>query len=460
MLIKLEDPVEQRLAAWIEQDLACEVLAMERQQRWRPCWYVDVRGKDGPQSLYVRGERSIYVTENRRDEHEQAFRTEYEVMRRLEAEGVPVPHVYGLCPDPLGIVTDRAAGRPDLSTADTDEERGAVLDEYMEALARIHAIDPAKFDGVAIPRPKTEGDIALPLFEMFEARYRKGKRRPEPVVEFLIQWVRRNVPRHRTKPSFIVCDVAQFMFDKGRLTGILDLELAYIGDPVQDLAAMQLRNTSEPLGDIARALRHYEEITGEPIDGAAFDYHTIAYGVVTPVSMTENIARPLPTNTVLQYYEWWLLLARLVLELIGQTTGRALPGPEPLTAEAPRFGPMAQSLAGAVGAIPVAEGFATYERDAAAKLAGFMAAVGEYGPCIARRDLVDIEALLGARFVSAEAAEEALEAYVLRAGPEEDDRLLPLIYRKIQRQWQLFAPYVSRDSVNVSLKTFDQLMGR
>jgi len=462
-MLQLDDPVERRLVTWIEQSLAGEVLSIERQQRWRPCWYVDLRKADGAtRSLYVRGERSIYVPETRKDWSLEAFDAEYEVMRRLEAEGVPIPHVHGKCPDPLAIVTDRAAGRPDLSNAGSDEERGAVLDQYMEVLARIHAIDPAKFDGVAIPRPKSLApqDIALPLFDKFEARYRAAKLRPEPVVEFLIGWVRRNAPRDRTKVQFIVCDVAQFMFEDGRLTALLDLELAYLGDPIQDLAALQLRNTSEPLGDIARALRHYEAVTGEPVDGAALDYHTIAYGTVTPVSMTENIARPLPTNSVLQYFEWWLLLAKLVMELIAATTGRALPAPEPLEAEATPYGPMGESLVGAIGAIPVEPGFATYERDNTGNLARFMARVGEYGGCAARRDRADVEALLGARFASTAAADAALEAYVMEAGAEADDRLVPLLYRRLQRQWELFAPFVSRPSLlTVDLKTHAQLMG-
>jgi aminoglycoside phosphotransferase (APT) family kinase protein len=463
-MLQLDDAAEQRLAAWIEQTLSCEVLSMERQQRWRPCWYVDVRLKDGSKKpLYVRGERSIYVPESRKDWSLEAFHAEYEVMQVLEAEGAPIPHIHGLCPDPLAIVTDRAKGRSDLSTTDSDNERGAVLGEYMEVLARIHAINPAKFDGIAIPRPKTTAasDVALPLFQKFEKRYREAKRRPEPVIEFMVNWVKRNAPDDYIDVRFIVCDVAQFMFEDGKLTALLDLELAYMGDPVQDLAALQLRNTSEPLGDIARALRHYETITGKPIDGAALDYHTIAYGVVTPVSMTENISGPLPTNSVLQYFEWWILLAKLVMELIAATTGRDLPAPEPLTPEMTPFGPMAESLVGAISAIPVEEGFATYERDSSAKLARFMARVGELGGCAARRDIADAEALLGVRFGSTLEADRALEAFVLQAGAEEDDRLIPLLYKRLQRQWEIFTPFVSRESLlTVDLKTHAQLMAQ
>jgi Phosphotransferase enzyme family len=328
----------------------------------------------------------------------------------------------------------------------------------MDTLARIHAIDTAKFDGITLPRPEKSKDVALVQFDKYEAMYRKAKRRPEPVLEYLIRWVRRNVPSHRTKVSFLVCDVGQFMFDKGKLTAVLDLEMAYLGDSLQDLAALQLRDTAEPLGDIARALRHYEAIVGQSIDAAAFDWHTIAFAVVTPVSMTDNISRPLPMSGVLQYYEWWVNFCRIPLELIAASTGRRLAPPAPLIADVPQFGATAESLVGAIKALQVQDGFATHERAETAKLASFMARTGEFGPAIARQDIADVEALLGIRFESLQAAEAALEAFVMTAGPERDDQLIPLLYNRIQRQWQLLSPFISRPAVRNSLKTFSQLM--
>jgi len=447
-----EETPEVLLTAWLERTLDCRVTSLVRQERWRPGWYVEARTLGGEDlSLYVRGHRQSKSIVG-------SFESEYNILRVLEAEGIPVPRIHGLCPDPLAIVMDKAAGRSDLSTAESDEERRAVLSQYMDALARIHAIDPAKFEAIGMTRPAGPRDGALGLFNGYEAMYRKTKRRPEPVLEFLIGWVRRNTPLHRTEVSFLVADVAQFMFDKGKLTAILDLELAYLGDRLQDLAAFQFRDTSEPLGDIAAALRHYQAITGEPIDGDAFDYHAITFGCVTPVSMTNNVTLVQPTHSVLQYLEWWITFCRVPLELIADRMGLALPPPEPLTPEASPYDALAESLTLAIKAIPVEEGFATYERDGAANLAAFMARVGQYGPAIYRQDKAEIEALLGGRFDNLEAADAALEAFVVAAGPEEDARLLPALYSRVQRHFELFRPFLSRPSVANRLKTFSDLM--
>ena len=251
----LDDSMDPKLVEWIEANLSCEITGSERQHRWRPAWYADVTTTDGePRSLYIRTDRPEAETDD-------AFLREYRVLQVLEAAGIPVPHTYGLCPEPLAIVQERSPGRPDLSTAESDAERASVLNQYMEVLARMHQLDPSEFDGTGLAFPDGPREIAVGHFDTFVDKYRSAKRRPEPITEFLISWIHRNAPRHRDRVSFLVCDVAQFMFDAGELTVVLDLEMACLGDPLQDLAAFQIRNTTEPLGDFAHALRYYEEIT-------------------------------------------------------------------------------------------------------------------------------------------------------------------------------------------------------
>ena len=448
----LDHSMDPRLTTWIEANLAGEITGFERQNRWRPAWFVEVTTADGERRpLYVRTDRPEAETD-------EAFLREYRVLQVLEAAGIPVPHMYGLCPEPLAIVQERSPGRPDLSTAESDEERASVLLQYMEVLARMHQLDPSAFDGTGLAFPDGPRAIAVGNFGMSEGKYRSAKHRPEPVLEFLIRWIHRNAPLHRDRVSFLVCDVAQFMFEAGELTVVLDLEMACLGDPLSDLAAFQIRNTTEPLGDFARALRSYEEITGEPIDADAFDFHAVVFATVTPISMNSHAFASLPTSSVLQYLEWFVHGCRWPLEIIAEKANVALPEPPVLTPEPTRYGPMAESLVATIANLPAADEFEVYERTATANLAAFVARAGTFGPPVARQDQAEVEAFLGARFDTLDAADAALEDFILAAGPEEDARLLPLLYARVQRHCELFRPSLSRPSLANPIRTFTQLM--
>src|SRR3546814_10935554 len=65
----------------------------------------------------------------------------------------------------------------------------------------------------------------------------------------------------------------------------------------------------------------------------------------------------------------------------------------------------------------------------------------DLGGAIARRDLEEVEQLLGEAFATAQAADEALEAFVFRAGPEQDAALIGLFHRRTMRALQMLRGY-------------------
>src|SRR3546814_20162353 len=77
----------------------------------------------------------------------------------------------------------------------------------------------------------------------------------------------------------------------------------------------------------------------------------------------------------------------------------------------------------------------------ALSLARYLQRKEAIGGAIARRDLEEVEQLLGEAFATAQAADEALEAFVFRAGPEQDAALLGLVHRRTMRALQLLRGY-------------------
>ena len=448
-----EGRAETRLADWIDRQLGARVRSIVRQNRWRPAWFIDIDGPNGPGALYVRGERTIKSVSF-------PLEHEYRVLTVLEANRIRVPHIHGMCSDPLSIVMDKVHGRADLSTAAGEEERRAVMDDYVAQLAAIHGIDVGAFEATGLERPCGPEAIALHLFEQFVALYRGQKSRPEPFLEFLIAWVRRNVPKHRDRIALVCGDPAQFLFAEGRVTALIDFEIAHLGDPMHDVAGLLLRDMSEPLGDIGRALRRYRELTGEEIDEAVFDFHLIQWAACTPISMSVNLSTPHPTGDMVQYFEWSTHLGRVALEVIARRSGVALPPISPAPARQAWQGVMAESLIGAIRALPAADDFSRYQRDSAAKLAEFMRRSGELAPDFERAEIEETNALLGRRHNDWAEADAALEWFVLAAGPEHDAALIKLFYARTRRRAVLLEPVLSRKEMAQPIASLSSLIGR
>jgi hypothetical protein len=94
---------EQRLAGWIEANLGGTVVRVERLQRWRPGWDVDLVIDDTLVPLHARGERELNFAIPYR------IADELPIHHLLEANGLPVPHAYGLCDSPYSLVMGRLA---------------------------------------------------------------------------------------------------------------------------------------------------------------------------------------------------------------------------------------------------------------------------------------------------------------------------------------------------------------
>ena len=121
---------------------------------------------------------------------------------------------------------------------------------------------------------------------------------------------------------------------------------------------------------------------------------------------------------------------------------------------------MAESLTGAIRALPAIDDYSAYQRDSAAKLAELVRRSGELGPPFEREEITEINALLGCRYGDWVQADAALEAFVLSAGPQHDAALIRLFHDRIQRRAALVEPILSRKEMARSIASLSALMGR
>jgi hypothetical protein len=230
------------------------------------------------------------------------------------------------------------------------------------------------------------------------------------------------------------------MFARGRITGLLDVELAHIGDVSHDLAGLRLRNVTEPMGDLGRVLRRYAEVSGEPLDPAAIEFHTAKFALCTPLGVAVVLHLDLPLPDIVQYIEWFHQLSLHAIESIARLSGVEVPPvslPDPVRSS---YDGVIGGLATMVESLDVHAGIAEYQRDSVATVARFCHRISEFGAAIDRTDVADIETTFKLGSTDRRAADQALENFIVNAGPEHDSALTGLLHRRVMRQLLLLEP--------------------
>lgn len=439
----------QKAFAWAEESLGGRVTAWEAQPRWRPaCFFemeIEEEGARTARPLYWRGARGEWHRNTRPLEREM------HVIEIFERNGVRVPHPYGICEDPPGLIMERLPGRFNLETANDATHKQKVLDAYLAELARIHTIPIEEFEAVGFRRPANAEESCYGETRGFERGYRAAKTKPDPMIEFQLGWCKRNLPKGRDALSFLVCDAGQFMFDDSGLTGLIDFELGYIGDYAADLAALRTRDLTEPIGDLGAAMHRYGEISGREIDFGVIDYHTIRFALLNPLSVASMLLNPVADANYVQYLGWYVCYGRAGLEVMANATGVSLEKPQIPDSPPSRRAVAANHLIELLDPERVKEDEErAYHFDRMQRTAVYLERSDRYGAALEADDLDDVAALLGTRPSHWEEADALLEEFVLAAPPERDADLIRYFHRRLSREESLLYP-VLREQQDAAL---------
>jgi hypothetical protein len=433
--------------ASIESLVGGRIVGGERQTRWRPVFFVDVEMPSGEiLPICFRGGRIEL-------EDDSAIRHEYECFRALEKNGILVPHIYGYCEKPAGFVMQKSPGRHDMATTSGPDELASVRDHFIEILAEIHRVPTADFEAFGLKRAETPRDLALGDSKPSIKRFQKLKSRPEPGVEFLIDWTERNIPQDRTECCFVTGDSGQFIFDEGRVTAMLDMELGYLGDPLADLGGFFSRDLTEKMGDIEVAIEKYEAVTGKPVDRRVVLYHAIRFAMTTPLGTALAVANPPVAAEYIQYLAWYLVYLRNPLQLIAHLEGFEVDSPDIDFQETiSPYAPGHDQLQDRFEIFRTHDDFQAYEADGLRRLALYLKQGDRFGADVFERDLDDVEKLLGRRPKTWQERDLALEAFVQEAKGERNEEFVRYYVRRLRREEALLAPAM-RDLVGVDMQT-------
>jgi aminoglycoside phosphotransferase (APT) family kinase protein len=424
-----------KVAAWIEREIG-PVVRITREGRWRPVWFVDAQADGAPVPLYVRGARG-----SRWPPMPLAY--EARVQTILGEHGVKAPRVYGYVDDVPAIVMHRAPGRPNMALAASEADRERLREQLADQMRLIHEVDPKLIEAAGSPNPKDPRELTLCHYRQVEALYLSGERLPSPDIEFIRRWLDRNVPPCEEGPAVIAMDAGQFIFEGDELTAMLDFEFVGVGDRHVDFAALRTRDQFEQIGPLEAFYKLYEARGGKPVDLDRVRYQSVAFSLFTPLEVADDLARPRDAADYHEYLTWHFTSIKDALDDMAEILHLDLEPYELPPAGRSRAGVALEAVAHVLSAMPAPDDYSAYRRDKLGMAVRFLTRKETFRSALEREYLDDLEALLGRRPVDDWDGDVRLEAFVQTAGPEFDERLLRLLYRRAKRLALLIADRTS-----------------
>jgi aminoglycoside phosphotransferase (APT) family kinase protein len=178
-----------------------------------------------------------------------AVEREYRLLRALSSQGYPVPRPITLCEDReiVGVpfyIMEYVPGRtfsngllPELNPT----QRTAVYYAFVDALARLHQVDPVAAGLSDFGRP---GNYFARQVKRWTQQYRATQTDSIPEMDRLMGWLPQTLPT-QSRTSIVHGDYRidnlLFSHTDSAVAAVLDWELATLGDPLADFAYMAMR---------------------------------------------------------------------------------------------------------------------------------------------------------------------------------------------------------------------------
>ncbi len=343
------------------------------------------------------------------------------VLRALRGSAVPVPQVVGLDETNGTLLLERIEGRSDFPAVDHESERDPTARHLMELTGRLHAIEPQTLHIPHLKIPASLADSAHePLVRARGAAAALGAE-IEPFFLFALGWLERNVPASDARCALIHSDMGpgNFLFEGGRVMAIVDWEVAHFGDPMEDLAAIAVRDMATPIGHLPTRFAEYQASSGIDVDLERVGYYRALVLVRNSLMIGLGLAHPPEGFDVVEMTMYQTLLIRAAALVICDCLGVERPEIDvvdaPVDADAngdaaadansevaadSRLAPLINAAQRDLETIVTPElpaGLAAHRADGAARILATLAHESRVGSALDRAELDEITFMLGER---------------------------------------------------------------
>ncbi len=316
--IDLPDP----LRAFVERACGGKVVRAARHFAGasREAWSLDVdsaRVEDPLRPLFLLRDRGAG----------QGSARDVAVLRALASTSIPVPRVVAYEPGESALLLERLAGRSDFPAVDREEERAPTARHLMELTGRLHELAIEDLEIPHLMIPDCPEDCARPAIVQSRSALATLGESADPFFEFALSWLESNLPTQVSRYSLVHSDMGpgNFLYQGGRVTGIVDWEVAHFGDPMEDLAAIAVRDMATPVGDLPTRLNEYAQSCAIPVVLPRVHYYRALVLVRNSLMIGLGLVDPAPGLDVVEMTMYQTLLMRAAALVLCDNLGVSRP---------------------------------------------------------------------------------------------------------------------------------------
>lgn len=253
-------PDVDRLIRWVQQVLGTGVGSVQQLTRGnaRLTFQLDLAGTPARRVILRHEAGSGPLADTPFSLHREAL-----ACRALKNSNLPVPEVLAEDRSVAALLTQCLPGG--------DDPGGLAMDDYLQCLGRLHALDVAMLD---LPGFHASTIDEIGIWREILAAKSPGV---SAVAGFGFERLLELAPSSPGRVALCHGDAGpgNYLQENGRVTAMLDWEMAHIGDPLDDLAWITIRavQTNVDLGDYrGRVAQHYGASIPAPGDLDRFHF--------------------------------------------------------------------------------------------------------------------------------------------------------------------------------------------
>jgi phosphotransferase family enzyme len=325
------------------------------------------------------------------------------------------------------------------------DEQVRVAQDFIRNLAALHRLDPRELALPSLGPIKTIREHALDEIANMRRRATRADGGMDPLVRLSLDWLERNVPVYDGPPVLVQGDTGpgNFMYESGRVTAVVDWELAHFGDPMDDIAWLSLRTVQDTFTHFPDRLREYEQLSGNRVDAPRVWYYRLfaeirlasngagAAGNAVAPREGQPVARDIGNGLI-----YGMLHRRLTVEALAQVMGFELPAPDLPDAPTPEsWHPLFDATLDNLQIIVprIDDPLASQWTKGVARVVKYLKELDHLGRAYNDAERDDIAKLVGTQPATVEDGRRALEA-AMAEGSVADEDYLRYVWRQVQRE--------------------------